>query len=160
MSIFFDEDKALTPASNESWSKGARTDISENFDAVWTAFGKSEMSTSEHNNISEEYGNVVQLLHENGNTNFVNPLDEVFNWQTGTGFDNQTGFVETRSQAELEADFWRRVEEAKKNNDELNFKLTEAGLDNQENFHKTISKKALDAWKEYSEISARATTSG
>ena len=76
MSIFFDEDKALTPSSNESWSKGARTNISENWEAVQKAFAKSEMSTSEHNNISEEYGNVVQLLHENGNTNFVNPIDE------------------------------------------------------------------------------------
>jgi len=160
MSIFFDEDKALTPSSNESWSTGARTNISENWEAVQKAFAKSEMSTSEYNNLTEEYGNAVQLLHENGHTDFVNPLDEVFNWQTGTGFDNQTGFVETRSQAELEADFWRRVDEVKKNNKELNFKLTEAGLDNQENFQKTISKKALDAWKEYSEISERATTSG
>jgi hypothetical protein len=114
MSIFFDEDKALTPSSNESWSTGARTNISENWEAVQKAFAKSEMSTSEYNNLTEEYGNAVQLLHENGHTDFVNPLDEVFNWQTGTGFDNQTGFVETRSQAELEADFWRRVEEAKK----------------------------------------------
>ena len=160
MSIFFDEDKALTPPSNESWSKGARTNISENWEAVQKAFAKSEMFTSEYNNLTEEYGNAVQLLHENGHTDFVNPLDEVFNWQTGTGFDNQTGFVETRSQAELEADFWRRVDEVKKNNKELNFKLTEAGLDNQENFQKTISKKALDAWKEYSAISERATTSG
>jgi len=160
MSIFFDEDKALTPSSNESWSKGARTNWDQNWEAVQKAFARSEMFTSEYSNLTEEYGNTVQLLHENGHTNFVNPLDEVFNWQTGTGFDNQTGFVETRSQAELEADFWTKVEDAKKNNDELNFKLTEAGLDNQDNFHKTISKKSLDAWKEHSEISARATTSG
>jgi len=78
----------------------------------------------------------------------------------GTGFDNQTGFVETRSQAALEADFWTKVAGAKKNNNELNFKLTEAGFDNQDNFHKTISKNALDAWTEYSDIKERATTSG
>jgi hypothetical protein len=160
MSIFFDEDKALTPSSNESWSKGARTNWDQNWEAVQNAFARSEMFTSEYSNRTEEYGNAVQLLHENGHTDFVNPLDEVFNWQTGTGFDNQTGFVETRSQAALEADFWLKVAEAKKNNDELNFKLTEAGLDNQDNFHKTISKNALDAWTEYSDIKERATTSG
>ena len=166
MSIFFDEDKALTPASNESWSKGARTDISENFDAVWTAFGKSEMSTSEHNNISEEYGNVVQLLHENGNTNFVNPIDEFLTLKPlGSGASSIFGvhsfdFSKRKSKEQLEEEFWLKVEDAKKNNEELNFKLTEAGLDNKDNFQKTISKKALDAWKEYSAISERATTSG
>ena len=154
MSIFFDEDKALTPSSNESWSKGARTNISENFNAVTKAFGMSEMTQSELRNKTEEYGNIVQFLHESGNTNFVNPIDKQFNWQTGENLEN------IKLLPELEADFWEQVTEAKKNNEELSSKLFEAGLDSQENMQKTISKKALDAWKEYSAVSERATTSG
>ena len=166
MSIFFDEDKALTAPSNESWSKGARTNISENWEAVQKAFAKSEMFTSELNNKTEEYGNIVQLLHESGNTNFVNPMDEFLTLEPlGSGASSIFGvhsfdFSERKSKERFEAEFWLKVAEAKKNNDELNFKLIEAGLDNQENFHKTISKNTLDAWKEYGEISARATTSG
>ena len=159
MSIFFDEDKALTPKANESWSRGPRTSISENFSAVSKAFSLSELSISEYNNLAEEYGNAVQILHESGNTNFVSPLDEVFNWQTGTGFNNETGFVETRSREDLEKDFWRRVNEASKNNEELTLKLNEAGLGTYENMQKKIATKAHDAWKEYAEISSRATTS-
>ena len=75
MSIFFDEDKALTPKADESWSRGPRTSISENFAAVSKAFSMTEWSTSEINNLQEEYGNVVQLLHENGNSNFTSPVD-------------------------------------------------------------------------------------
>ena len=166
MSIFFDEDKALTPKSNESWSKGPRTDISENFAAVNKAFSMTELTQSELRNKTEEYGNVVQLLHENGNTNFVNPIDEFLTLEPlGSGASSIFGvhsfdFSERKSKEQLEKEFWLKVEDAKKNNEELNLKLTEAGLDNKDNFHKTISKKALDAWKEYSEISARATTSG
>ena len=141
MSIFFDEDKALTPKANESWSRGPRTSISENFSAVSKAFSLSELSTSEYNNLAEEYGNAVQILHESGNTNFVSPLDEVFNWQTGTGFDNETGFVETRSREDLEKDFWRRVDEARKNNEELTLKLNEAGLGTYESMQKKLQQK-------------------
>ena len=154
MSIFFDEDKSSIPATNESWSKGARTNISENFQAVTKAFGMSEMTQSELNNKTEEYGNIVHILHESGNSNFVNPVDQQFNYQTGENLDN------IKTLPELEANFWEQVAPAIKNNKELSSKLFEAGLDSQENMQKTISKKTLDAWKEYSSIDERATTSG
>lgn len=154
MSIFFDEDKALTPPTNESWSKGARTGISENWKAVTKSFGMAEMYQSELNNKTEEYGNIVQMLHESGNSNFVNPIDQQFNWSTGENLEN------IKLLPELEADFWQHVEEAKKNNEELSSKLFEAGFDSQENMLNTISKKALDAQKEYSSVNERATTSG
>ena len=154
MSIFFDEDKALTPPTNESWSKGARTGISENWKAVTKSFGMAEMTQSELNNKTEEYGNIVQMLHESGNSNFVNPIDQQFNWSTGENLEN------IKLLPELEADFWQHVEEAKKNNEELSSKLFEAGFDSQENMLNTISKKALDAQKEYSSVNERATTSG
>ena len=160
MSIFFDEDKALTPSTNESWTKGPRTNISENFKSVSKAFSMTELTQSEIRNKSEEYGNVIQILRENGNTNFVDPIDQVFNWQTGTGFDNETGFVETRSYNELETDFWNKVEEAKKNNPDLNFKLQEAGLDTQDNMYKTIATKAKDSWVDNASVSERATLGG
>jgi len=154
MSIFFDEDKALTPPTNESWSKGARTGISENWKAVTKSFGMAEMTQSELNNKTEEYGNIVQMLHESGNSNFVNPIDQQFNWSTGENLEN------FKLLPELEEDFWQHVEEAKKNNEELSSKLFEAGFDSQENMLNTISKKALDAQKEYSSVNERATTSG
>lgn len=154
MSIFFDEDKALTPPTNESWSKGARTGIAENWKAVTKSFGMAEMKQSELNNKTEEYGNIVQMLHESGNSNFVNPIDQQFNWSTGENLEN------IKLLPELEADFWQHVEEAKKNNEELSSKLFEAGFDSQENMLNTISKKALDAQKEYSSVDERATTSG
>jgi len=152
MSIFFDEDKALTPKSNESWSKGPRTDISENFSAVSKAFAMTELTQSEHRNNEEEYGNVVQLLHENGNSNFINPLDPM---------NYMVDDIEIApSTSEMEADFWNRVNNAKQNNEELTLKLKEAGYDTRENMQKVIAKKAKDAWQDYSSISERATTSG
>ncbi len=154
MSIFFDEDKALTPKSNESWSKGPRTDISENFAAVSKAFSKDGLTQSELNNKTEEYGNVVQILHESGNSNFINPIDQQFNWQTGENMDD------IKTLPELEANFWEQVSSASANNEELKTKLFEAGYDSQENMQKVIAKKAKDAWQEYSSIDERATTSG
>jgi len=152
MSIFFDEDKALTPKSNESWSKGPRTDISENFSAVSKAFAMTELTQSEHRNNEEEYGNVVQMLHENGNSNFTNPLD-------ASNFMVDDMDI-APSTTEMETNFWNRVDHAKKNNEELTLKLEEAGYDTRENMQKVIAKKAKDAWQDYSSISERATTSG
>jgi len=154
MSIFFDEDKALVPPTNESWSKGPRTDISENFAAVSKAFSKDGLTQSELNNKTEEYGNVVQILHESGNSNFINPVDQQFNWQTGENMDD------IKTLPELEANFWEQVSSASANNEELKTKLFEAGYDSQENMQKVIAKKAKDAWQEYSSIDERATTSG
>ena len=152
MSIFFDEDKALVPPTDESWSKGARTDISENFAAVSKAFAMTELTQSELRNNEEEYGNVVQMLHENGNSNFTNPLD-------ASNFMVDDMDI-APSTTEMETNFWNRVDHAKKNNEELTLKLEEAGYDTRDNMQKVIAKKAQDAWQEYSSISARATTSG
>ena len=152
MSIFFDEDKALTPKSNESWSKGPRTDISENFAAVSKAFSYTELTQSELRNNEEEYGNVVQLLHENGNANFINPLDPMNYMVDDIDIAPST--------EEMELDFWKQVDLAKQNNEELTLKLKEASYDTRENMQKVISKKAHDAWKEYADIKSRATTSG
>tara|TARA_A100001015_G_scaffold312143_1_gene416724 strand:- start:405 stop:1007 length:603 start_codon:yes stop_codon:yes gene_type:complete len=138
MSIFFDEDKALTPKANESWSKGPRTDISENFAAVSKAFSMTELTQSELRNNEEEYGNVVQLLHENGNSNFINPLDPM---------NYMVDDIEIApSTEEMEADFWNRVNNAKQNNEELTLKLKEAGYDSRESMQKVIAKKAQDAF--------------
>ena len=167
MSIFFDEDKALTPKSNESWSKGPRTDISENYAAVAKAFSMTELATSEMNNLTEEYGNVVQLLHENGNSNFTNPVD-IESIMGGSQYqeNKELGVVgyrqvgEVGNLVETQANFWKHIEKVKKANPELNQKLIEAGLDTYDNMQKKISTKAHDAWREYAEISSRATTSG
>ena len=134
MSIFFDEDKALVPPTDESWSKGARTDISENFAAVSKAFAMTELTQSELRNNEEEYGNVVQMLHENGNSNFTNPLD-------ASNFMVDDMDI-APSTTEMETNFWNRVDHAKKNNEELTLKLEEAGYDTRDNMQKVIAKKA------------------
>ena len=121
MSIFFDEDKALTPKVNESWSKGERTSISENFNAVNKAFAMTEWSHSELMNLEEEYGNVVQLLHENGNSNFTNPVD-IESIMGGSQYqENENLEVVGYKQVgrvgnivETQANFWKKVEEIKK----------------------------------------------
>ena len=152
MSIFFDEDKATTVKTNESWTKGPRTDISENFAAVSKAFSMTELTQSELRNNEEEYGNVVQLLHENGNSNFINPLDPMNYMVDDIDIAPSTD--------QMEASFWNQVNIAKQNNEELTLKLKEAGYDSKENMQKVIAKKAQDAWQEYAEIKSRATTSG
>ena len=152
MSIFFDEDKALTPKANESWSKGPRTDISENFAAVSKAFSMTEFTQSELRNNEEEYGNVVQLLHENGNSNFTNPVD-IESIMGGSQYhDNENlevvGYRQVDNVGDIiqtQANFWKQVEEVKKSNPEIALKLTEAGLDNHDNMKKVIAKKKKES---------------
>jgi len=159
MSIFFDEDKALTPESTTSWAKGSKTDYSENFDAMWNAFGRSELYTSEAANLSEEYGNAVQLLHEAGHTDFVNPLD-IMGVFSGEGEEQVVGYKQTAKIPDREkasADFWKKVAELQLTDENLKFKLSEAGLDTKENMQSTIAKKAHSAWEEFAKINERAS---
>ena len=160
MTIFFDEDKATTVENTTSFSKGSRTDFMQNFSSAYNAFTRSEMFTSERNNLEEEYGNIVNILQKAGHTDFVSPLEQEFNWQTGTGFDNESGFVETRPRQELEAEFWNKLSTLQKTDENLKNSLLEAGLNTPDNMLNTISKKAHSAWKEYSEINERATGTG
>ena len=165
MSIFFDEDKALTPKADESWSRGPRTSVSENFKSVSKAFGMTEWSHSELMNLEEEYGNLVQILHENGNTNFTNPVD-IQSIMGGSQYQDQenpqvVGYRQVSNVGDIvqtQANFWKQVEEVKKSNPEIALKLTEAGLDNHDNMKKLIAKKAHDAWQDYAEIKSRSTT--
>jgi len=152
MSIFFDEDKSLVAPSNESWSSGAKTDFWENASAAFKAFRRTEVSTSELNNREEEIGNAIQILHDAGHTNILNPLD------SNNYFVDDMETAPDRSV--MEADFWTKVEKLTQDDQELKFKLMEAGLDNQENMHQTIAKKAHSSWEEYSEINERATGFG
>ncbi len=108
MSIFFNEDQAELPEINTSWNKGTRTNFMENAKASFNAFRRSEMFTSERNNLAEEYGNIVQILHDAGHTDFVSPLDQEFNPWTGTGID-ETDPSFGKSRAELEKDFWEKI---------------------------------------------------
>ena len=159
MSIFFDEDKALTPESTTSWAKGSKTDYSENFDAMWNAFGRSELYTSEAANLSEEYGNAVQLLHEAGHTDFVNPLDTMGVF-SGEGDEEVVGYRQTAKLPDREnaaADFWKKVAELQLTDENLKFKLSEAGLDTKENMQATIAKKAHSAWEEFAKINESAS---
>ena len=138
MSIFLDEDTALTPKSDTSWSKGARTNFMENAAKTFQAFAYSELSTSERNNLDEEYGNAVQILHQAGHTEMVNPLDEEFNWQTGGGRINSEGLAEIKTRDELEGSFWTKVNELKETDKNLDFKLTQAGLGTAEDMKNTL----------------------
>ena len=94
----------------------------------------TELTQSELRNNEEEYGNVVQLLHENGNSNFINPLDPINYMVDDIDIAPST--------EEMEADFWKRVDHAKQNNEELTLKLKEAGYDTRENMQKVIAKKS------------------
>ena len=76
MSIFYDQDTSLQPKFNERWSKGERTNFLENWDSQHEAWKKSEIFTSEHNNESEEFINIISILKQAGHSDFVNPIDE------------------------------------------------------------------------------------
>ena len=159
MSIFYDEDTALQPKVNESWSKGARTNFLENWDSQHDVWKKSEIFTSEQNNNAEEFINIVSILKEAGHSDFVNPLDQQFNWQTGENIDpKDSSFGKTKEQ--LISDFWNKVTERQTTDDNLKFLLADAGLDTPDNMQKTIAKKTHDAWSNFNEINERATLTG
>ena len=160
MSIFHDEETALTPKSDTSWSKGARTGPAENAAAAFKHFVYSEIFTSERNNLDEEYGNAVQILHEAGHTEMVNPLDEEFNWQTGGGRINAEGLPEIKTRDELEGNFWSKVNELRQTDKNLDFKLNQAGLGTADDMQNTISKKAHSLYTEYKDLDERATWQG
>ena len=159
MSIFYEEDTALQVKSDTSFTKGKRTGLIENTGAAFKAFVKSELFSSERNNLSEEYGNMVNILHKAGHADMVNPLDQQFNPFTMENIDpNDPQFA--KNVDELQADFWNKVSTLQTTDENLKSLLSEAGLDTQDNMMGTISKKAHSAWKEYSEINERATTAG
>ncbi len=159
MSIFYDQDTSLQPKFNESWSKGERTNFLENWDSQHEAWKKSEIFTSEHNNEAEEFINIVSILKQAGHSDFVNPLDQQFNWQTGEGIDpKEPSFGKSKNQ--LISDFWNKVTELQKTDDNLKFLLVDAGLDTPENMQKTIAKQTQDAWSNFREINEKATTFG
>ena len=76
MSIFFDEDTATKISNTASYATGNITGFKENAAAAYKAFVSSELSTSELMNSQEEYGNLVQILHDNGHTNFYSPVED------------------------------------------------------------------------------------
>jgi len=159
MSFFYEEDTALQVKSDTSFTKGKRTGLIENTGAAFKAFVKSELFSSERNNLSEEYGNMVNILHKAGHADMVNPLDQQFNPFTMENIDpNDPQFA--KNVDELQADFWNKVSTLQTTDENLKSLLSEAGLDTQDNMMGTISKKAHSAWKEYSEINERATTAG
>ena len=159
MSIFFDEDKTLTPDSNTSIAKGERTNFMENASSAFTAFRRSEMFTSERNNLEEEYINIVNILQKAGHTDIVSPLEQEFNPFVGTGIDvSEESFFKPKE--ELEANFWNKVSELQNTDENLKLLLSEAGLNTPDNMQATIAKKAHSAWKEFSDINERATTKG
>ena len=99
MSIFFDEDKTLTPDSNTSVAKGERTNFMENASSAFTAFRRSELFTSERNNLEEEYINIVNILQKAGHTDIVSPLTEqvTFDNSARSIFDNEITGVNNQS---------------------------------------------------------------
>ena len=156
MSIFFNEDQAELPEINTSWNKGTRTNFMENAKASFNAFRRSEMFTSERNNLAEEYGNIVQILHDAGHTDFISPLDQEFNPWTGTGID-ETDPSFGKSRAELEKDFWEKVGNLQLTDEKLRSVLIGAKLDTAENMQKVIAEKSHKAWEEYAKINERAS---
>ena len=157
MSIFFDEDTASVPSSNENWSKGERTGLGENAGKAYSAFRRSELMTSERNNLDEEYINIINIAQKAGHSDFTSPLDQEFNPFTGTGAMDPS---EIKNKEQLQVEFWNKVSERKKTDENFKSLLSEAGLDSLESMEKTIASKSQNAWKDFYETNARATTGG
>ena len=152
MSFFYEEDTATEVKSDTSFTKGSRTDFGEVNSAAYKAFVRSELFTSERNNLSEEYGNIVNILQQAGHVEMVNPLD--------LSNDEMDGVTLPKSREQKTEDFWSKVSALQTTDQNLQSLLSEAGLDTPDNVMNTISKKAHSAWKEYSELNERATTTG
>ena len=155
MSIFFNEDQAELPEINTSWNKGTRTNFMENAKASFNAFRRSEIFTSERNNLAEEYGNIVQILHDAGHTDFVSPLDLEFDPFGGSTIPQHGRNIKTR--AELEKDFWEKIGNLQLTDERLRSVLIGAKLDTAENMQKVIAEKSHKAWEEYAKINERAS---
>ena len=159
MSIFHDEETALTPKSDTSWSKGKRTGPAENAAAAFKHFVTSEVITSERNNYAEEYGNMIAILNKAGHTDLVSPYDPILPF-SGEGEEQVVGYKQVAKipdRRELVVDFWNKVNDLQITDENLKKLLTEAGLNTQESMKDTIAKKAHSVWKEYQEINERAT---
>jgi|10_taG_2_1085330.scaffolds.fasta_scaffold03558_2 hypothetical protein len=159
MSIFHDEETALTPKSDTSWSKGERSGPAENAAAAFKHFVTSEVITSERNNYAEEYGNMIAILNKAGHTDFVSPYDPMLPF-SGEGEEQVVGYRQVAKipdRRELVVDFWNRVNDLQTTDENLKKSLTESGLNTQENMKDTIAKKAHSVWEEYQEINERAT---
>jgi len=163
MTIFFDTDTALTPQNNTSFSKGMRTDFMDNFSSAKNAFTRSELFSSERNNLAEEYINVVDILTKAGHSGFISPLDQDLKLEPkGSGASSIFGvhrfdLSKKKSRQELEADFWNKVSELQTTDENLKAALVEAGLDTPENMQKIIAEKTHKAWEEYQKINERAS---
>ncbi len=160
MSFFYEEDTALQVKSDTSFTKGSRTGLVENTSASFKAFVKSELFNSERNNLSEEYGNIVNILQQSGHTDIVNPLDITNQDLSGIPFKQEDGTFGIKSREQRTQEFWSQISTLQTTDENLKSLLSEAGLDTPDNVMGTISKKAHSAWKEYSEINERATTAG
>jgi ppGpp synthetase/RelA/SpoT-type nucleotidyltranferase len=152
MSIFYDSEKSKTPQPYESLAKGKRTDFRDNFSSAWDAFTKTEMILSEINNLDEAYGDIQEILTKAGHTNFISPTDRS---------NYMVDDVEIPpSRRSLEAAYWQQIAEVSATDENLKNLLVEAGLDTQENMHKLISEQSQSVWKDFADISERATTMG
>ena len=152
MSIFYDSEKSKTPQPYESLAKGKRTNFRDNFSSAWDAFTKTEMILSEINNLDEAYGDIQEILTKAGHTNFISPTDRS---------NYMVDDVEIPpSRRSLEAAYWQQIAEVSATDENLKNLLVEAGLDTQENMHKLISEQSQSVWKDFADISERATTMG
>ena len=113
------------------------------------------MFTSERNNLAEEYGNIVQILHDAGHTDFVSPLDLEFNPFGGSTVPQHGRNIKTR--VDLEKDFWEKVGNLQLTDERLRSLLVESKLDTAENMQKVIAEKSHKAWEEYAKINERAS---
>ena len=157
MSIFFDEDTATKISNTASYATGNITGFKENAAAAYNAFVSSELSTSELMNTQEEYGNLTQILHDNGHTTFFSPVEDDGEQYWNEGF---MGEIDGRSKDEKEEEFWNNLAEASKNDINLQNKLKENGYSTKDEFYGTIGKKVQDTWKTYYETNQNASIGG
>ena len=157
MSIFFDEDTTTKISNTASYAAGNITGFKENAAAAYNAFVSSELSTSELMNTQEEYGNLTQILHDNGHTTFFSPVEDDGEQYWNEGF---MGEIDGRSKDEKEEEFWNNLAEASKNDINLQNKLKENGYSTKDEFYGTIGKKVQDTWKTYYETNQNASLGG
>ena len=151
MSIFYDSDKSKTPQPYESLAKGKRTDFQDNFSSAWDAFTKTEMILSEINNLDEKYSDINNILEKAGYF-AISPTD------SSNYMVDDTEIPPSRRS--LEDGYWKRIAQITAEDENVKNLLIEAGLDTQENMQKLIAEQSHSVWKDFADISERATTMG
>tara|TARA_S200002703_G_scaffold5754_3_gene6503 strand:- start:611 stop:3979 length:3369 start_codon:yes stop_codon:yes gene_type:complete len=158
MSFFLDEDKA-TIVSPDEYAQGNKTNYNENLAATWNYQLKTAFSTSEQWNLTNKYGEVVDLAHSLGHTDLTNPMIGDGPSFDETNLDVYSGTNQDFTDHRIDL-FHNSLNKKLEEDVNLRNALREKGLDTKEGLERQIGIDAQDALKKMADVRSRATGYG